>query len=404
MKTYINALLNNRQKSTDKRSMWLINMNIRTLVGLMQLAVCVVIVLHIRLYTKSLDLSDALQTSPTPAKIINTAIIESSPKRAPIIFKCTRKYKVAFTFDDGPHPTYTPLVVKTLNLHRVNAGFFLLGTSIQSFLSARNNLSVHQYERPRIGYLLLQDYSLIEELFAQHDIYLHGWLHEKINEMRLQTVVDNISTQLIEIGLLKGFKPVYRAPWGIGTAPGTVNGKAILSQILNQIGLIPAHWTIDSKDYLMQIDEYNLTNNILKMICRTKGGLILMHDNRPTTANFLDGIIRSIKASGHSIVHPSEISRQWNNETLINKTRRFTEFLRHRVETIQSSPEKLQAHRLFRPVEISLPTGQRQNNILQSIDANVRYKGTIKVLPNINDFELNTNNTKLLIKTASKAE
>ncbi|CAF4693936.1 unnamed protein product, partial [Rotaria magnacalcarata] len=47
-------------------------------------------------------------------------------------------------------------------------------------------------------------------------------LHEKNNEMRLQTVVDNISAQLIEIGLLKGFKPVYRAPWGIGTAPGTI--------------------------------------------------------------------------------------------------------------------------------------------------------------------------------------
>ncbi|CAF1627682.1 unnamed protein product [Rotaria magnacalcarata] len=377
-------------------------MNIRTFVRLIQLGICVVIILHILLYTKSLDLSDTPQTSVTPVKIINKAIIESSPKRAPIVFKCNKNYRVAFTFDDGPHPTHTPLVVKTLNLHRVSAGFFLLGTSIQSFLSARNNLSVHQYERPRIGYLLLQDYSLIEDLFVQHDIYLHGWLHEKINEMRLQTVVDNISTQLIEIGLLKGFKPVYRAPWGIGTAPGTINNKAILSQILDQIGLIPAHWTIDSKDYLIQVDEYNLTNNILKMICRTKGGLILMHDNRPTTANFLDVIIRSIRASGHSIVRPSEINRQWNNETLINRTRRYTEFLRHRIETIQSSPAKRQANTLFRPVEISLPTGKRQNNILQSIDANARYKGIIKVLPNINDFELNANNTKLLIKTASK--
>ncbi|CAF3708416.1 unnamed protein product [Rotaria socialis] len=371
-------------------------MNIRTLVCLIQLVICVVIILHIRLYSKSLDLSDAPQTSSTPVKIINKAIIESSPKRAPIVFKCTKKYKVAFTFDDGPHPTYTPLIVKTLNLHRVNAGFFVLGTSIQSFLSACNNLSVHQYERPRIGYLLLQDYSLIEELFTQHDIYLHGWVHEKINEMRLQTIVDNISTQLIEIGLLKGFKPVYRAPWGIGIAPAAINSKGILSKILNQIGLIPAHWTIDSKDYLMQVDEYNLTNNILKMICRTKGGLILMHDNQPTTANFLDRIIRSIRASGHSIVHPSEINRQWNNKTLINRTRRYTEFLRYRVKAIQSSPAKLQANRLFRPVQISLPTGQRQNNILQSIDANARYKGIIKVLPNINDFELNANNTKQL--------
>lgn len=376
--------------------------NIRTILCFIQLAICSVSVLHILISSNTPGYSEEKQTFQISVKTIKKVTIDSS-LRPPIISNCVHKYKVAFTFDDGPHPTYTSLIVQTLNQYHIRAGFFILGTSMQSFLSVNNNLSVHQFERPRIGYLLLQDYSLIENLFEGHDIYLHGWLHEKINEMRLQTVVDNISTQLVEIGLLKGFKPIYRAPWGIGTAPGSVTNKAILSQILNQMGVLPAHWNIDTKDYLIKIDEHNITNHILQMICKTKGGLILMHDNRPTTAYFLDRIIRSIRASGHTIVSPAEINRQWDNQTYINRTRKYIKFLRERVNTLQESLVSVPSNRNARLVQISLPSNNRQGNILQSIDANTRYKGIVEVLPNINDFQFNSNNKKVIEKITIKS-
>ena len=302
---------------------------------------------------------------------------------APIVSPCPAQHRVAFTFDDGPHPIYTPRIVQTLARQQIQAGFFLLGTSIQSFLSAHQNLTVHQWERPRLGFLLLQDYSLVENLLRGHAIYLHGWLHEKNSEMRLQTVVDNIATQLLEIGLLTGFQPVYRAPWGVGSSPGPVNNTALLARILAEMGILPTLWNIDTKDYLTEVNENHLISSTLKLICKTRGGHLLMHDNRPSTAHLLDRLIRSIRASGHRIVTPADIDHRWNDPIRVNRTRRYTELLRQRARKIQKTlAARPQLARTFRPVEISLATKEQ---ILTNIDPLASYKGTLRVSPSIND-------------------
>ena len=362
--------------------MQVITMKFRVLLVLVQFFIFFAICFHTWMFTSLFKSSDLLHISPTPIKMRDETIIITST-RSPMVFHCNSKYKVAFTFDDGPHPINTPLIVKTLRRQKVKAGFFLLGTSIQSFLSANNNLSVHTFERPRIGFLLMQDYSLVEKLFEGHEIYLHGWLHEKVTEMYLQTVVDNISTQLLEIGLLKGFKPIYRAPWGIGTAPSHIKNKALLPQILNQMGILPVLWNVDTKDYFIKLDENKLINNTLKMICKNKGGHILMHDNRPTTAYYLDRLIRSIRASGHIIVTPGDIDRMWNNQTRINKTRKYTELLRERTRNIQNN--RTTKSNNYRPVEIFLFNSKGETNRLNYINPVIRYEGSIKVSPNIND-------------------
>ncbi len=356
-------------------------LKLRVILIVIQIIIFSAIFFYLRSLTYLFESSEPHQTS---IKEINETVIEYST-RDPIILKCDGNYKVAFTFDDGPHPIYTSLIVKTLRRQEIKAGFFVLGTSIQSFFSATNDLRVNQFERPRIGFLLLQNYSLLEHLLEGHDIYLHGWLHEKNNEMRLQTVVDNIATQLMEIGLLKGFKPIYRAPWGIGTANSHIRKQAVITQILSQMGIIPTLWDIDTNDYFMNINEDKLINNSLSVICKRKnGGHILMHDNRPTTAYILDRMIRSIRASGHTIVSPGEINRLWNDQALIKRTRKYTEFLRERARKIQNSG--LIKKIVYRPVEISFPTSKKQANLLDCINPVARREGLIQVSPNISQF------------------
>jgi peptidoglycan/xylan/chitin deacetylase (PgdA/CDA1 family) len=367
------------------QTMLFIPLKIRVLLMLFQIFIFFIICFHTRLFTYFLQFSETDQAFQPSIEKLDEVPMEYST-RPPIVFNCSQSHRVSFTFDDGPHAIYTSTIVKTLRRQEVKAGFFVLGTSIQSFLSANNDLRVNQFERPRIGFLLLQDYSSIERLLEGHDIYLHGWLHEKNSEMRLQTVIDNISTQLIEIGLLKGFKPIYRAPWGIGTSPGYVNKKALITQILNQMGIIPALWDIDTNDYRMLMNEDNLINSTLGVICRKKGGQMLMHDNRPTTAYILDRMIRSIRASGHTIVSPGEINRLWNNQIVINRTRKYTEFLRERTRKIQNN--RLIKTIIYRPVEISFPASNNQVSLLQCIDPLTRYEGSIKVTPNINNIRL----------------
>ncbi len=345
-------------------------------------ATCFVILSYIYIY----NTVGLLQVSRLSTEYITETIVRHTAQPS-IVDNCSHHYKVAFTFDDGPHPITTPIIIEILNQHRIKAGFFLLGTSIQSFLSVHNSLTVHQFERPSLPFLLLQDYSSLDTLFQGHDIYLHGWLHERNEEMRLQTVVNNIAIQLLEIGLLKSFKPIYRAPWGIPTTPQHVRDNVLLVQILKLMGIIAAHWDIDTKDWQQRVNENALIIAALRMICKKKGGNILMHDNRPTTAGFLDRFIRSIKASGHTIVSPGELNSKWSDTKVIARTRKYIEVLRKRVRNAQRNQSiKSNSRKTFHPVEISLGTSGPQLTLLRNIYPTAPRQNSIIVSPNINDI------------------
>ena len=197
-------------------------------------------------------------------------------------------------------------------------------------------------------------------------------------------MVDNIATQLLEIGLLKGFKPIYRAPWGLGTAPGHTHKSALLPQILKQMGILPTLWNIDTKDYFINVNENKLIENTLKIACRTKGGYVLMHDIQPTTAYLLDRLIRSIKASGHTIVSPGAIDRTWVDKTRLSRTKKFTEKLRDTARKLQRNA-RLVKTMPYHPVEIFLSTNRAPVNFSNCIDPITKYQGPIQVVPNINN-------------------
>lgn len=45
----------------------------------------------------------------------------------------TNKQIVTLTFDDGPHPVYTPLILDTLRTANIKAIFFLIGKNVDNF-------------------------------------------------------------------------------------------------------------------------------------------------------------------------------------------------------------------------------------------------------------------------------
>ncbi len=44
-----------------------------------------------------------------------------------VIIKGAKKHKIAITFDDGPHPVYTPKILDLFKLHEMKATFFYCG-------------------------------------------------------------------------------------------------------------------------------------------------------------------------------------------------------------------------------------------------------------------------------------
>lgn len=67
---------------------------------------------------------------------------------------------VALTFDDGPHPDYTPPLLELLARHRVKASFFLIGslverhpTLVQEIYRQGHWLGIHGYEHRSFPWL-----------------------------------------------------------------------------------------------------------------------------------------------------------------------------------------------------------------------------------------------------------
>jgi len=72
-----------------------------------------------------------------------------------IISVATREPVVALTFDDGPHPDFTPRLLDILERHGARATFFMVGDSAQRFpevvklaAASGNALGVHSWDHP----------------------------------------------------------------------------------------------------------------------------------------------------------------------------------------------------------------------------------------------------------------
>ena len=72
----------------------------------------------------------------------------------------TEEMVVALTFDDGPTPEYTPVILDILNTHAIKATFFLTGDEIRrnreqalQILNAGHVIGNHSYTHPRMIFM-----------------------------------------------------------------------------------------------------------------------------------------------------------------------------------------------------------------------------------------------------------
>jgi peptidoglycan-N-acetylglucosamine deacetylase len=100
--------------------------------------------------------------------------------------------KVALTFDDGPDPDATPAVLDALEAVGVHATFFMLGEQLMR----------HQ----DIGR---------EVVRRGHEVALHGFAHERHDELTPQQARDDIARGLGALEAATGRHPrFYRPPYG----------------------------------------------------------------------------------------------------------------------------------------------------------------------------------------------
>ena len=153
---------------------------------------------------------------------------------------------IAITFDDGPHPEWTPRVLDTLDGANARATFFVVGRCVDA--------------HPEI----------VRDAHRRgHEIGTHLWTHDRATVGDDARFDDELKMSLNRVQSLTG-APVrwLRFPYGAA-------GKQRRVRIEREHGVRVAHWTSSSHDSMLADPNAIVARSIAGM---RPGAILLMHD------------------------------------------------------------------------------------------------------------------------------
>jgi peptidoglycan/xylan/chitin deacetylase (PgdA/CDA1 family) len=153
---------------------------------------------------------------------------------------------VALTFDDGPHPEGTPMVLETLAAAGARATFFLVGEQVE--------------RRPALAARIVA---------AGHGVALHGYRHRLQLRLAPHVVQADITRGLRAIEDAAGVKPAWhRPPFGIYSPAGL--------RAAREAGLAPLLWSRWGKDWRKFTTAPRIVRRATSGVIG--GDVILLHD------------------------------------------------------------------------------------------------------------------------------
>ncbi|MCL2772981.1 MAG: polysaccharide deacetylase family protein [Oscillospiraceae bacterium] len=186
--------------------------------------------------------------------------------------KSNEKKYVALTFDDGPHPEYTPQVLDILTEKKAVATFFVLGYRVE--------------QHPE----LLQRMKSLKCEIGNHT-YDHADLHKTSKSQ----IVSEINKCNEAIYAATGEYPkLYRPPFG-----------NMWKENESLIPLKKILWSVDSADWRTENPD-RVVKNVISTV--KENSTILMHDFYPQTIKALPEIIDRLRAEGYEFVTVSELA------------------------------------------------------------------------------------------------
>jgi peptidoglycan/xylan/chitin deacetylase (PgdA/CDA1 family) len=182
--------------------------------------------------------------------------------------------EIVLTFDDGPWPVNTPLVLKALEDECTKAVFFAIGK--------------HATYHPEI---------LRQVAAAGHTVGAHTWSHANLNSKKM-------TEQLAKDEIEKGFSAVKQAlganPAPFFRFPELQHGPAAMAY-LGARNVAMFSCDVDSFDFRAK-DATQIINTVMTKLEKQGKGIILMHDFQRHTAEAMPLLLRRLKAGGYKVV------------------------------------------------------------------------------------------------------
>ncbi|MEV4515745.1 polysaccharide deacetylase family protein [Dactylosporangium sp. NPDC049525] len=179
---------------------------------------------------------------------------------------------VALTIDDGPHPTWTPKVLRLLDRYHVPALFCLIGNQVLGHETVARDI-----------------------VAAGHHVANHTWSHPgKIDHFAQDRVQQEIDRAQNKIYDTTGKLPtIFRSPGG-AVSPAVFAAAA-------QARMVPINWTNDPRDWTRP-GTGSITH---RMLAAHPGQILLCHDgggDRGQTCAALETVIPALQARGYQFV------------------------------------------------------------------------------------------------------
>ncbi len=175
------------------------------------------------------------------------------------------KKNILLTFDDGPHPQITPLILDTLAAHKAKAVFFCIGKKLALY--------------PQLAARMVAE---------GHIIANHSYNHSNLIGMySTQRVVEEIRQTEAEIERITPSLKLYRPPFGV-TNPNIAKATSALN--MKVIG-----WNTRSFDTVSRSGEKVLSRITANL---KNGDIILFHDTQEVTSTILADFLLFVRNKG----------------------------------------------------------------------------------------------------------
>ncbi len=157
---------------------------------------------------------------------------------------------IHLTFDDGPHPVATPLILRELKELDIRATFFLLGQNVQKYP------------------------DLVHQIYTDgHQIGNHSFTHTNLIFKKKGFLRDEIlKTEEILETIVGTYSHFFRPPYGYF--------DWTTLKVLCEEELTCVLWDVDSKDYRLN-SVSDISHHVIPNT--TNGSILLFHDNDLTS-------------------------------------------------------------------------------------------------------------------------
>ncbi len=201
----------------------------------------------------------------------------------------SNKKTIALTFDDGPHPSNTEKILKSLEENKARATFFMLGYNMEKYS------------------------EIVKKIFLTgNEGATHGYSHKNFYRMSLEEINEEITkTSDIYFNLTGQKFNLVRPPYG------NVN-----EEILNSIPYAFVLWDIDTNDWRYK-DSDLLVKHVLENV--KDGDIILFHDTYLTSALTIEKLLPELYIKGFQVVNVSALAKLKNLPIEANKV--YTNFV-----------------------------------------------------------------------------